>query len=175
MKHIILIILICVALSFFIDSAPQKYNNCSFEYVIEEIEQYNSELNIISAKIQQLHPRFDPPNKLLVAIHKYSNKYNLDEDLIIAVIYTESSFRKNAVSRVDCVGYMQIHWRVHRLDRGKMFNTYNNIQKGSEYLSYLYNRYNSLERALNRYNGWDSPYNTFGRTVINRMNRISNI
>ena len=41
-------------------------------------------------------------------IEKYANEYNLPQELVCAVIYTESHFDKDAVSDVGAKGLMQI-------------------------------------------------------------------
>ncbi len=48
------------------------------------------------------------PHKYADVVEKYSAQYGVDEDLIYAVIRTESSFRTDAGSEVGAAGLMQI-------------------------------------------------------------------
>ena len=93
----------------------------------------------------------------------YAEKYGVPENLVYAVIRTESDFESGAISRVEAVGLMQImpstfKWLTNdvlfeHLNEGMLFDPETNIRYGTYYLSYLYDRYGDWELALAAYNG----------------------
>jgi len=110
-------------------------------------------------------------------IVKYSKEYNIDPAFVSAVIYSESHFNKDAISRVGARGLMQImpetgrgiagalgedgDYTVSRLD-----NPEKNIQYGIWYLADLLKDWNGDEAAaLAGYNGGPA---VAGRYVVSR-------
>lgn len=95
-------------------------------------------------------------------IVKYSNEYNLDEALVMAVIKTESNFVHDAHSG-KASGLMQLtdetaDWVCKRLDVKResveLMNPKDNIRLGCYYLSYLIKYYDgNIDVALAAYNG----------------------
>lgn len=101
------------------------------------------------------------PVKYLEQIKRYSNEYNIDMDLVQSVIKVESGYNKEVISKKGAIGLMQImpttgEWISNKL--GIMYKKENlsypdiNIQIGTWYLKYLYNRYEKSETALAAYN-----------------------
>lgn len=96
-------------------------------------------------------------------VEKYSDKYDVPEEIIWAVIKTESNFVPHAVSKAGAVGLMQLteptfkeisYQRLKEdLDPGMRYDPETNIRYGTYYLSYLYARYNNWNTALAAYNG----------------------
>jgi soluble lytic murein transglycosylase len=97
-------------------------------------------------------------------IIKYSKEYNLDPYLVSGVIFTESHFNKDSVSRVGARGLMQIMPATgatiaKRLDDStyttdKLFDPETNIRYGCWYLRYLMDNYNNeVNPTLAGYNG----------------------
>lgn len=83
--------------------------------------------------------------------------YNIAPELIVAIIECESSGRWNVISEYGAVGLMQVipefHLdRMERLGVTDIFDPYNNILVGVDYLSYLANRYEDLPTVLMCYN-----------------------
>jgi soluble lytic murein transglycosylase len=90
-----------------------------------------------------------------------SERWGMDRELVLAVIHTESAFNTFAISRVGALGLMQImpptgemlaaelgmDWRPAML-----FEPVPNVQMGTRYLAFLYDRYGSWPRALAAYN-----------------------
>ncbi|MCE2571386.1 membrane-bound lytic murein transglycosylase MltC [Motilimonas eburnea] len=87
-------------------------------------------------------------------VRKYSQKYDIDESLIYAVMKTESSFNPYAVSHANAYGLMQvvpatagrdvfekIKQRGGEPSRQYLFDPENNIDVGTAYLHILKNRY----------------------------------
>lgn len=95
-------------------------------------------------------------------IEKYSDEYDLDPYLVLAVIKVESSFRPDAVSPRDARGLMQItgktgEWIAGKLQmtdysKEKLFDPETNIRIGCWYLSALYREFGELELMLAAYN-----------------------
>lgn len=96
------------------------------------------------------------------AIVKFSNKYKLPVDLVVAVTQTESNFRPSAVSSADARGLMQVMWKYHgaRLQALKIAKKKEDLHKidagveaGCLVLSSYIKEEKSATRALGRYYG----------------------
>ncbi|MNZ87387.1 Membrane-bound lytic murein transglycosylase C precursor [compost metagenome] len=86
-------------------------------------------------------------------VRKASEKYGVEESLILAIMQTESSFNPYAVSGSDALGLMQVVQHTAGKDvfqmRGKwgkpsrsyLFDPENNIDTGTAYLAILQNNY----------------------------------
>ncbi len=116
----------------------------------------------------------------------YSEKYSVPEDLVYAVIRTESGFDPDAVSRVGAMGLMQLmpdtlDWLSRLLGEdaptGEITDPETNIKYGTYYLRHLYDRFGDWGTAVAAYNAghgrvaqWlDNPdYSDDGR----RLNKI---
>lgn len=97
-------------------------------------------------------------------IVKYAQEYNLDPAFVAGVIYTESRFNKDSISRVGARGLMQIMPATGRTISEKLgesnFSVDNlldpetNIRYGCWYLNYLFGNYPGNQNAvLAGYNG----------------------
>jgi len=106
--------------------------------------------------------RFLYPLKYRDLIEKYSDQYNLDPYLVMAVIRVESRFNHRAVSPKNARGLMQItcktgEWIARKLNiedytEEKLFDPEMNIRIGCWYLSALYEEFESQELMLASYN-----------------------
>ena len=99
------------------------------------------------------------PRKYNNYVSKYAKEYNLEKSLVFAIINVESSFDKNAKSRVGAIGLMQImpstaEFIAKELDIANydMFNAEQNIKFGCFYLNYLLSKFNNLQYAIYAYN-----------------------
>ena len=101
------------------------------------------------------------PLKYETYVEKYSARYGLEEELIYAVIKTESGFRENAVSHKGAIGLMQImestaDWIAEEADIEVEKEDYKsadvNIHMGCWYLRYLMDFFGSKDLALAAYN-----------------------
>lgn len=100
------------------------------------------------------------PVKYIDTIKKYSNEYNLDEHLIMAVIRTESKFKADAESKKGAKGLMQLkedtaNWCALQFGipyNGDITDPEINIRIGCAYLRYLIDKFGSVETALAAYN-----------------------
>ncbi len=119
-------------------------------------------------------------------VTKYSKMYELDPALVNAIIKTESSFNRLAVSPKNAKGLMQItdqtgEWAAAELgidffDSEQLFDPETNILIGCWYLRKLMNQYeNNLELVLSAYNAgsgnvsrWlrNSEYSNDGQTLF---------
>lgn len=105
------------------------------------------------------------PKKYSESVLVYEEKYNVDDELIYAVIKAESNFNNEAVSNREAVGLMQIMEETAKdvarknnimLDyentRQDLLNADVNINIGTKYLAILLDRYKNMEVALAAYN-----------------------
>lgn len=98
-------------------------------------------------------------------ITKYSRKYNIDSNLVKAVITAESCFKRKALSSAGARGLMQlIPGTADRFGVKDSYNPEQNIRGGVKYLRFLFDRfkgdlkkiiaaYNAGEGAVDRYKG----------------------
>ena len=98
-------------------------------------------------------------------VEKYSKEYNVDKDLVYAVIKAESNFNSNAKSSKDAIGLMQlvestakeickkvdIQLKDNELSE-KLLEPEININLGTKYLSILIEKYQNVEIAITAYN-----------------------
>ncbi len=106
--------------------------------------------------------RFRYPLEYRDIVEKYSEQYDLDPYLVLAVINVESRFRHDAVSPKNARGLMQItgktgEWIAGKLQiadysEEKLFDPQTNIMIGCWYLSTLYREFGDLDLMLAAYN-----------------------
>ena len=119
-------------------------------------------------KISRILSRFDTglswdqENRISSFIEAESRRYGYDPELILAMIFTESSFRNRAVSDDGAVGLMQIipdtgrelaessqvAWRGTE----PLFDPFVNIHLGIQYLKMMHQKFGDLRLALEAYN-----------------------
>ena len=98
-------------------------------------------------------------------IYHQSKKYDVDESLVKAVIFTESYFNPNATSNKGASGLMQLMpATAEKYGVKDLYNPRQNIIAGIKHLKYLLSRYpyklkhaiaayNAGENAVDKYNG----------------------
>ncbi|USE34505.1 lytic transglycosylase domain-containing protein [Endozoicomonas sp. SCSIO W0465] len=95
--------------------------------------------------------------KVLKMIHFEASKVDLQPELVLALIQTESAFDQYAVSSAGAQGLMQImpFWKdVIGRDKDNLITIETNLRYGCTILSYYLEKENgNLTRALARYNG----------------------
>lgn len=91
-------------------------------------------------------------------ITKFADQYDVDEDLIKAIIRVESNFDATAVSPKGCKGLMQLHpATAKRFGVQDVFDPSENIHGGVQYLHTLMNYFgNDLEHVLAAYNAGEN-------------------
>lgn len=131
---------------------------------------------IFSPKSKKNNPIVEKYNEIVYTreyedlVSKYSKEYNVDINLIYAVIKTESDFKPDAVSSVNAIGLMQMtkdtfDWVSMKLNlTGQhQFEDLKDpqlaIQYGTYLLSYLLDEFEGQREALSAYHA--------GRGIVN--------
>ncbi len=132
---------------------PEKTN--SFDNVLKEQIQESNSLetkNVLSG------------NKNIEAlIGEYSKKNNLDENLVKAVIKTESNFNVQARSSAGALGLMQLMPQTAKsLGVNNPLDPEQNISGGTKYLKNMIDKYDSVELGLAAYNAGPGNVNKYG-------------
>ena len=100
----------------------------------------------------------DASNPYLPLIHESARRFNLDADLVKAVIQVESSFNPRAVSSKGCIGLMQLHPdTATRFGVRDAFDPEQNIRGGAQYLRFLTDHFKgNLPLVLAAYNAGEN-------------------
>ena len=105
------------------------------------------------------------PQKYAETVTKYSQEFNVPEDVIYATIKVESNFDPNAISRAGARGLMQMmpttfDWLTgdehlgENLPQIMLFDPEVSIRYGTYYLKYLYTKFDhNWETVAAAYNG----------------------
>lgn len=105
------------------------------------------------------------PTLYLDIVKKYSVLYDVDQNLVMAMIKQESDFNPNAESSAGAIGLMQLlpetcKWISEQNDLEfsiqKMYEPDYNIQIGIIYIKYLYNRFPNDALMLCAYNAGEN-------------------
>jgi soluble lytic murein transglycosylase len=102
------------------------------------------------------------PLKYGQIVRGHAVNYNLDPDLLAAVIYQESKFRAGAKSKSGAIGLMQllpdtakgiaVHTGGTRFEVNDLYNPEINVRYGAWYLRHLLDKYGDERTALAAYN-----------------------
>ena len=107
---------------------------------------------ILKIKYQQKYSEY---------VEKYAKEFEVEEELIYAIIKAESNFKHDAVSSKEAMGLMQIlestAYEVAgelelEITKGEIINPEKNICIGTKYISNLIKRYKNIELAIASYN-----------------------
>lgn len=100
------------------------------------------------------------PRRYSNYVQKYSEKYNIEPNLVYSVIKAESKFIPDAQSHKGAKGLMQIsdstaQWaeKEIKIDSKKIFEPETNIKTGCWYLSRLYKEFGKKDLVIAAYNG----------------------
>lgn len=135
-------------------------------------------LVIFNTKIQKIFY----PKKYEEIIDIYAEDYNVEKNMIFAVIKAESNFDEKAVSSKNALGLMQIMENTAidvaeknniNIDKNNaredILKVNNNINIGTKYLSILLEKYQNIELALAAYNaGTGTVDNWIENGIINK-------
>ena len=130
--------------------------------------------------------------KFLPLVTEASNRYFIDERLILAIMEVESAFNPYAVSRTDALGLMQVQQHTAGRDifqsRGKsgepsrqfLLDPRNNVDMGTAYLSLLKNKYlaginNPISLRYAMITSYNGGAGSVLRTFSNDRNEAINI
>ena len=185
----ILLIIICINIIYINRIRLEKINNKnlietnhklqnkldSLETDIKHLENTILEIKTITKKISSLNYNI-PNNNLLhlsYAIWLYSNKFNIDENLLISIVKHESEFNKYARSNKGCLGYFQLNPKAHKLDMNKIYDEYYQTEMACRILLYKFRFYKNIQNVLNAYNGWVNRKNTYADEVLSLTNLLT--
>jgi soluble lytic murein transglycosylase-like protein len=94
-----------------------------------------------------------PPMEWLRMVDRYSKENKLDPLLVWALIDVESSWRKDVVSSVGAQGLMQLMpMTAEELDVKNVFDPEDNIKGGTQYMRFLIEMFDDVDKALAAYN-----------------------
>ena len=119
-------------------------------------------------------------------VSKYSQEYEVEEELIYAIIKTESNFDANAKSTKEAQGLMQLMYSTAEeiankinieLNEENILEPEININIGTKYISMLIEKYNCIELALAAYNAGSGNVDKWvdNGTIISDGSNIENI
>ena len=105
-----------------------------------------------------------PLDEIRRKISRAADEYNIDEELIRAVIQVESGWKQDAVSVKGAMGLMQLMPRTAAmLGVDDAFDPEQNIEGGVKYLARLTDKYDGdIEKALAAYNAGPSRVDAAG-------------
>lgn len=152
------------------------------DYLLQNrLQKRTSGLHVIWSVTFQLVPNHldKRAHKYLPLIRQASERYGIEESLILAIMQTESSFNPYAVSRSDALGLMQVVQHSAGRDvfkskgkwgqpsRSYLFDPENNIDTGVAYLAILKNTYlGGIENPTSRRYAVITAYNGGAGSVL---------
>ncbi|WP_440866868.1 membrane-bound lytic murein transglycosylase MltC [Symbiopectobacterium purcellii] len=152
------------------------------DYLLQNrLQKRTSGLHVIWSVTFQLVPNHldKRAHKYLPLIRQASERYGIEESLILAIMQTESSFNPYAVSRSDALGLMQVVQHSAGRDvfkskgkwgqpsRSYLFDPENNIDTGVAYLAILKNTYlGGIENPTSRRYAVITAYNGGAGSVM---------
>ena len=169
------------------------------DYLIQnKLQRRTSGLHVIwSVTIPMVPNHLDKrAHKYLPLVRQASERYGVDQSLILAIMQIESSFNPYAVSHADALGLMQVVQHSAGVDvfrmkgkwgkpsRSYLLDPENNIDAGTAYLSLLQGTYlsgisNTTSRryaVITAYNGGaGSVLRVFSSDKDQAFNRINNL
>ena len=183
----IVILTLCVSISTTLYAATQRYEDISLSnrQELRQLLSINSSpissfqsssqaidwLTYQSKNLQQKLPNETLRRNWLRLVHYEATRFNLDPDLVLALIEIESGFNRFAISQVGATGLMQVmpFWKGLIGQNGdSLFDVHTNLRYGCIILKhYLDIEKDDIGRGLARYNGsLGDP--TYANLVMNR-------
>ena len=168
-----------VALSYVVTWKDNKLEQARRQHEVlklemkQEITALEAEVKILRERVKVLDviEKFDTTlnahekRRLAARVCMVSNTYGYNPGLILAMILTESSFDRRAVSRRGCRGLMQLNPRTaHHVARAlgtvkgldwegceSLFDPDTNVELGAFYLANLILRFNDVQHGIQAY------------------------
>lgn len=154
-------------------------NSSSLDNTNDNITLENNYINIEDGTYPDLYVDIkakdqDTKDKIANAVINASAKYNVDPNLILAVIQTESNFNPNVTSKAGAVGLMQVMpSNFKHLGISNGYDIEDNIDGGTKLLKEYIDKYNgSIEMALMAYNGGPTRMANRGVNSINDIYKM---
>lgn len=90
-------------------------------------------------------------------VYEVTKEYDLEPELIVAMIEAESSGRASVVSSAKCIGLMQVSpkWHKERMEKlgvEDLTDAYGNISVGCDFVAELFEKYEDVYAVLMAYN-----------------------
>jgi soluble lytic murein transglycosylase-like protein len=146
------------------EAPKQEKKRERFVDVLSRVERESSlDVNVLPEKENSKIPTSENVS-LNSIIKRHAKNYNVDENLIRAVIKMESGGKTDAVSPKGAMGLMQLMPGTARmLGVNNPYNPDENIEGGVKYLAFLSDKYKGdLEQALAAYNAGPSRVDSYG-------------
>lgn len=158
----------------------QNINQDLGETTTTTFNTYNKVNNPSTLQLQSLNkvPVKIANEQLQPIIKEASEKYNIPQSLIAAVIKHESNFNMNAVSSAGARGLMQLMPATARgLGVQDIHDPRENIMGGTKYLRQMLDCFGTVELALAAYNAGPGNVNKYGgippfKETQNYVNKI---
>ena len=132
------------------------------------------------------------PEKMQIYIRCLCKQYDVPYALVLAMIEYESGYVFDAVGDDgNSIGYMQVYekWHTDRMERlgvNDLKNPYHNVYVGIDFLSYLLEKYGTVQDALAAYNYgekgarehlWNKGIYvySYNRKIMQRMKEIEEV
>lgn len=132
------------------------------------------------------------PEKMQIYTRCLCKQYDVPYALVLAMIECESGYVFDAVGDDgNSIGYMQIYekWHIDRMERlgvNDLKNPYHNVLVGIDFLSYLLEKYGTVQDALAAYNYgekgarehlWNNGIYvySYNRQIMQRMKEIEEV
>ena len=121
------------------------------------------ESDVQDGKLKREHAEKADYIKVMKLAKLYGRMYDVDPDLLIAVIKTESAFNRYSVSGAGAEGLMQIMPETQKqLGVHNAFQISENIEAGTRYLKMMLDKYRDVKKALAAYNAGPGAVNLHG-------------
>lgn len=134
---------------------------------IENISPEEAEIFLFILKLSDSITPTDARKLAKLIIEECSN-YEIDPFLILAVIQTESNFTPKAVSSKGAIGLMQVMPKtgeyvakdlgISYKGHSSLYDPFVNVKLGIHYLSFLEEKFDTVENALGAYNYGPSKF-----------------
>lgn len=116
---------------------------------------------IVSINFQNTILKIVYPQKYSEYVEKYAKEFEIEEELIYAMIKAESNFKEEAISNKEAIGLMQIlestanevaRQLEKEITKEELIKPETNICLGTKYIANLIKKYGNIEIAVAAYN-----------------------